>query len=312
MENRAKLESPAASRAERNIRRASRGRAAHTGVHPAIIPVDAAQLIDGFPIAERDGKARLVGGFATLGNRFRPFGPGLDVSRPFERVEIGEFQIDPLHAGFKRDELEAFGLTGEQGRWWIVAAIDCRTRLILGVILTREPKASAAVACLRMITSDKGAISDAAGAAVRWSQCGAPELLVADDRPAFKAIDFTAACNDIGVTLERTIAGRPAMRGTVERFFSTCATNLASLLWGGSFSNVIERSDHSTEVLTCLKPEDLSHVLVRRIVDIYHNTPHTGLGGLTPLQQWEKDLGDPGRLNVVAPAGPAPHRSDDA
>jgi putative transposase len=190
---------------------------------------------------------------------------------------------------FTPAELALFGLDDKKSRWWIVAAIDCRTRVILGTKLTRDQKASAAVACLRMITSDKGAISDATGAAGRWSQYGTPELLVADNGSAFKANVFTDACNDLGITLERTIAGVPAMRGTIERVFRTCATSLLPRLSGRTFSDVVERADHEAEARACLGPEDLCFALVRWIVDIYHNTPHAGLGGRTPLAQWEAD-----------------------
>jgi putative transposase len=161
-----------------------------------------------------------------------------------------------------------------------------------------------------MIVHDKGAISDAAGATTRWSQFGAPELMVADHDPAFMAIDFTDACNDIGITLERTISGVPAMQGTIERFFRTCATNLASWFSERNSSDVC--GDRPAEHRACLGPDDLSHVLVRWTVDTYHNTPHSGLGGLTPLQQWEEDLGDPARPNDIASAVPAPRRNDDA
>ncbi len=229
--------------------------------------------------------------------RSRPVGRGLDVARPLERVETDEWRIDlmtimaraGLRAVFTEDELESLGLTDEKARWWIAMSIDCRTKIILGMTLTKDPKASAAAHCLRMVVSDKGGFSDATGAATRWDQYGAPELLVADNGPAFKSVRFTDACNDLGVTLERTIAGAPSMRGTVERLFQTCATGLLPRLSGRTFSDVVERAGHPAEARACLGPEDLCFALVRWIVDVYHNTPHSGLGGRTPLRQWEAD-----------------------
>jgi putative transposase len=232
--------------------------------------------------------------------RFRPVGRGLEVARPLERVEIDEWRIDlmsilagsGLLALFTPEELVALGLDGSIARWSIVVAIDCRTRVILGMILTPDPRASAAIACLRMITSDKGEISDATGAAVRWSQFGTPELLASDNGAAFKAAEFTTACNDLGITHERTIAGAPSMRATIERFFRTCAIGLLPRLSGRTFSDVVERARHPAEARACLEPGDLCFSLVRWIVDIYHNTPHEGLGGRTPLAQWEADHRD--------------------
>ncbi len=229
--------------------------------------------------------------------RHRPVGPGLEVSRPLERVVIDECRIDlitemasaGLLALFTPEELVAFGLDDKKARWCLCAAIDCRTRVILGMRLVRNPDTSTAKNVLRMILSDKGGISDATGALTRWTQYGLPELLVADNGSAFKSIRFTDACNDLGVTLERTITGAPAMRGTIERFFGTFGSGLLSRLPGLTFSDVLTRGDHPSEARACLGPEDLCFAMVRWVTDIYHNSPHDGLGGRTPLQQWEAD-----------------------
>lgn len=75
------------------------------------------------------------------------------------------------------------------------------------------------------------------------------------------------------------------MRGMIERLFRTAIMSLFSHLSGRVFSNVFERGDHPSEERACLTTEQLGYAIVRWVVDIYHNTPHEGLGGLTPLQQ---------------------------
>lgn len=227
----------------------------------------------------------------------RPVGQGLEVSRPLERVEMDEWKIDlssilsgaGLQALFNEKERKQFGLDDKKARWHLVVAIDARTKIILGLILTKDPSGSSAVECLRMIASDKGDISDATGARLRWEQCGTPELLVTDNGAGFKSIRFTDACNDLGFTFERTLAGQPAMRARIERMFRTCAMMLLPRLKGRTFSNVIERAGQPAEADACLSPEDLCFTLVRWIVDVYHNMPHEGIGGRTPLEQWELD-----------------------
>lgn len=232
-------------------------------------------------------------------------------SRPLERVEIDEWQIDLMsimsRAGLMSlltaEELEQLGLDDSKTRWWLAVAIDCRTRVILGMILTREPRADAAIACLRMVTSDEGYISDATGATARWSQSGKPEMLVCDNGSSFRAINFTDACNDLGISMTRTIAGVPTMRGTIERVFQTCALDLLPRLKGRTISNVVRRGDHPSEARACLNPGVPCVALVRWIVDIYHNTPHEGLGGRTPLAQWEADHRDGNCPLQAAPDG---------
>ncbi len=230
--------------------------------------------------------------------RLRPVGRGLVIERPLQRVEMDEWKINlmsiihsaGLQTVFGEEFLKTVGLDDETSRWWLVAAIDCRTRIILGMKLTRDPTTSAAQNCLRMVLSDKGQWADAVGAQTPWSQCGVPELLVTDNGSAFKAHLFSSCCSAIGTTLLRTIAGVAGMRGTIERFFQTGAINLLPRLKGRTFANVLERGTYPSEKRACLDVDDLCFALVRWIVDIYHNSPHEGLGGRTPLEQWEADM----------------------
>lgn len=228
--------------------------------------------------------------------RMKPVGQGLEVSRPLERVEMDEWQIDlismmaesGLMGLFTPEEIEALGLKDGKGRWWLVVAIDCRTRVILGMQLVNNPRTTAAMECLRMVMEDKGAFADAVGAVTPWDMFGKPESLVTDNG-CFKSKIFTDCCAELGIILERTIAGHPAMRGRVERFFRTAIEGVCSRLSGRTFANALERGDHDAEERACLDTNDLCFALVRWIVDVYHNTPHEGLGGLTPLEQWRRD-----------------------
>jgi putative transposase len=222
--------------------------------------------------------------------RLKPVGKGLEVDRPLQRVESDEWQLDLLSimsiarfdAEFGPEFLETLGLDNSRARWWLVVAIDVRTRVILGMKLTRNPKASAAIECLRMATRDKGQWADAVGALSPWPYGGAMEEIFTDNGAGFKATSFTEACNDLGITLVRTIAGQPSMRGTVERFFQAASNKLMARLKGRTFASVMERAAHPSERRACLDAEDVAFALVRWVVDIYHNMPHEGLGGRTP------------------------------
>lgn len=63
-------------------------------------------------------------------------------------------------------------------------------------------------------------------------------------------------------------------------------------LVGRTFSNSIERGDYKSQGRACLDAEDVAFILVRWVVDIYHNSPHRSLGGRTPLEQWDADMED--------------------
>lgn len=237
-------------------------------------------------------------GFEKAMQKMRPVKDGVQVSRPLERVEMDEQKIDLISAMaysgllalFDEEELKRLGLLDKTKRWWVVVAIDCRTRCILGMVLTCEPRSSAALKCLRMVVSDKGEFANMVGAQAPWSIFGTPETLVTDNGSAFKSLPFTSACTDLGITAIQTIAGMPSMRGIGERVFGTVSINLMPRLSGRTFSNVSEREDYKAEKSACLSLEDVAKILVRWVVDIYHNTLHDGLKNRTPLQQWEADL----------------------
>ena len=232
--------------------------------------------------------------------KMRAVKAGLQISRPLERVEMDEWKIDILTIliksrlllFFSKQDLEELGLLNPLKRWWLVAAICCRTRVILGMVLTANPKSSAAIKCLKLVMSDKGTFADAAGALSPWSMFGTPEVLAVDNGSAFKSVAFTTACADAGIMKVATIAGVPGMRGRIESVFNTVGKSLMPRLTGQTFRNTLMRGDHPSEKRACLSLEDLAFVLVRWVVDIYHNQPHGGLGARTPLAQWEADMQD--------------------
>ncbi|MDB6180023.1 Mu transposase C-terminal domain-containing protein [Paracoccus fistulariae] len=227
---------------------------------------------------------------------FKPVGRGLSLTRPLQRVEIDEWTVDilALLAGsgvlewLSEEDREAFGLNGKAGRWTLTVAICATTRCILAMVMTPSAKATAAIQAIRMVISDKGALSTSVKAHGAWSMHGLPEEIVSDNGPAFKSRAFQTVCADLGMPALRTIAGVPEMRARIERVFRTMSINLMPELAGRSFSDVVEKGDANPADRACLDQNDLATILVRWVVDIYHNTEHDGLDGETPAQCWER------------------------
>ncbi|WP_277019709.1 Mu transposase C-terminal domain-containing protein [Paracoccus hibiscisoli] len=240
--------------------------------------------------------------------RLRQTGQGIGqgLSRPMQRVEMDETKIDLFtllnESGmidlFSEAEREVLGLVPKRGRWWITVAICATTRVILGMRLMRNPNTLSALECLQMCLNDKGGYADAAGALSPWSMHGLMELLVTDAGSAFKAADFRTACADLGIRQEIATAGVPQLRARIERVFRTLNLSLLPRLSGRTFESAVARGDHDPLRDTALNVDDLTRALVRWVVDVYHNTPHEGLGGMTPLDAWEQAMLDWG----VAPA----------
>ena len=246
-------------------------------------------------------------GEAAARKKFRPVLNGISVTRPLERVEIDEWTVDVItfmqstgmYELFTDDEKRSLGLyiEGDEhldgkkrrkktARWTLTAAICCATRCIVGMVLSRNPGAEAAVQLLQMITTNKGAWSDAVGALTPWDMHGTPELLVFDGGAAFKSQRFRMAASDLGIMWEMAMNGVPENRGTIERVFRTLATDFAPRMSGHTFTSIIQKGDANPEARAALSLDDFTFALIRWVTDIYHNTPHRGLDGETPVKAW--------------------------
>ncbi|UWQ50653.1 Mu transposase C-terminal domain-containing protein [Leisingera caerulea] len=227
---------------------------------------------------------------------YSPVGQGIDVERPLQRVEMDEQQIDLISlmadSGllnfFSDDEKAAFGLDGTQGRWWMTVALCVRTRCIIGMNLSRTPTAQSALRTAEMAMRDKGVWSDAVGALEPWEQFGMIGTLVTDCAKQFVGHDFRARMHDVGVNVLHTPAAAPWLKPYIERVFRTFSTRLMPRLSGCTFGDILRRGSSNPEEKAALTADQLCAVLVRWIVDIYHNTPHEGLDGETPRNCWHR------------------------
>lgn len=238
-------------------------------------------------------------GLESANRKFSPVGTGRsDATRPLELVIMDCWRIDLIVLLTKLGAAEHLDAATREKldnlpkeRMWLCVAICAATRCILGMRLSRTVGSEVAVSTLRMVTEDKGAWADAVGAVSPWGMCGIPERLVTDAGMEFSAGRLIAATEDLGISAARAPAGQPQLRGEMERLFGTIGAQLVQRLSGRTFSNVLERAGADAEGEAALTEEDLSHALVRYIVDIYHNSPHSALGGRTPAQEWKTLVG---------------------
>ncbi len=282
----------------------------------------AAQGLDPFDIPSRETVRRAVRsldpfavelaryGKAAARKKFRPVKNGISVTRPLERIEIDEWTVDvatllestEIYGWLTDDEKRSLGLyiKGDEkdpnykekvkktARWTLTAAMCCATRCIVGMVLSRSANSEAAVQLLQMITTNKGAWSDAVGALTPWDMHGTPELIVFDGGSAFKSLRFRMAAEDLGVMWEMAMNGVPENRGMIESVFKTFASDFAPRLSGHTFSSIMEKGDADPEKRAALTLDDFTFALLRWVTEIYHNSPHRGLGGETPVEAWRR------------------------
>ncbi len=224
--------------------------------------------------------------------KFALYEEGVTASYPMERVEIDEWCVDLITILAERGALDHLSPEElaklDRGRRWLYLAIDCATRCVVGMRLAEKPNCQDAMALLSDITRDKSDLAIAAGCKSTWHHYGGVSSLVTDLGVAFVDDAFRSAVFDAHGVVETPRGGLPRLRGRVERIFRTFGTALMPLLAGRTFSDPKERGDYPSEEMASLSDDVLMEILIRFVVDVYHNMPHRGLNGETPNNCWNR------------------------
>lgn len=234
-------------------------------------------------------------GLPAAMKRFNMVANGVDLERPLQRVEIDEWRINLMTV------IENIGLfeslTQEQQeelrarRYWACVAIDVRTRVILGMMVAPSVSATLARETLEMVVTSKKGLAEEVGALSAWDQHGTPETVVTDQGATFMSHEYRRSVIDLGCDPDAPPAGRPWLRGTIERFFRTIDQQALAPFTGRTFANIAAKGDYDPVARVSLSIEELCRALVRWVVDVYHNSPHAGLSGETPANAWKRLVG---------------------
>jgi putative transposase len=222
--------------------------------------------------------------------KFASIGQGPDAERPLQRVEMDGWEV---HLKTLLIGAGVYGrLTAKQReavdkvRMVLSVVIDCATRCILAMRLTRTEDALAGVSALAMAMSDKSALAAAAGALTTWHMGGTPGSLFVDNGYAANILRESAIHSIIHVSV--VPAALPWLRPYIERLFRTFDLQLMPLFSGRTFANVVEAEGYDSDKLASLTAEELADGFVRYAVDVYHLLPHEGLHGETPYDAWQR------------------------
>lgn len=99
---------------------------------------------------------------------------------------------------------------------------------------------------------------------------GLPRRLYVDNGSAFRSRQLELVCAKLGITLIHARAYQPQGKGKQERWFRTVRTQLLPLLTAQDLSSL----------------EALNRRLWGYVEGEYHQSPHRGLDGLTPYDNW--------------------------
>lgn len=235
-------------------------------------------------------------GKQTAKTRFRSVMGTTKVERILERLEIDHTPLNIL-VFCEKSMLPI-------GRPTLTLALDKFSRCVVGYYLTfSAPSAYSVLQCLRQSFLPKEEIlRKFPDITTPWPARGIPASIVCDNGMDLHAHALNKACLELGIQLQFCPAKRPEYKGSVERFFKTINHNLIHYLPGTVFASPDERGDYDSEKHAAISFEVLNHLVLKWIVEIYHQSPHQGIGGKTPLEKWQE--GEQ-RALIEFPAEPA-------
>jgi putative transposase len=238
-----------------------------------------------FKKAGREGKKR-----AQL--YFNIVKAGVDKGIPLQRVEADEWTVELmtiLEGTVVWDELTPEEREGLQKvRLFFSGVIDVATKCVLSFrVFVTAPNTESARTTLELTSRDKTFLAKAAGCRFPWEMKGKYRTIGIDNATWNKSNALRGTLSDAGVTDVFPPAREPYLRGTIERFFRTIAFLGLQEFSGRTFGSVIEKGrEYNDERPPSIRTDQLAKIFIRLIVDVYHNTPHSGLWGATPRQAW--------------------------
>jgi putative transposase len=221
---------------------------------------------------------------------FNPVGDGLlDVLRPYQHVEMDHWTVDLqticIWSGIWDKLSKARQKQIKKAntkRWYLGIAMCRRTHCILAMFLSRTPSVEAGLALLEMSVSSKKRFVDATGAITPWDMAGLMEWLFTDGGPAFNNGKFRTALAGLKINPDIGPGALPHLRGMVERMFRNFAQKLLEKFEGRTFSGIDVKGDYDSVARAGTTVDELCYVLVRYVVDCFHNTQQKALNWETP------------------------------
>lgn len=212
-------------------------------------------------------------------------------TRPLEIVQVDHTLLD-LQTVVDQDQRGRELKDKAVRRLWLTTAICATTRMIVGFHIGFErPSWTTVMECLRMAVLPKDSPMEGQRLSTEWPVYGIPEVVVVDNGLEFHSRSMKAAAGHLGFELRYAPVRKPHLKGVVERSLGEVARNFLAFLPGRTFRDVRARGDYPAEALAHLTLEEVREAFLLWVVDYYHNRPHGGLLGVTPLTRWKELAG---------------------
>lgn len=224
-------------------------------------------------VARREGRA-------AAEQKFRHVRKPREPQRPLEVIEIDHTRLDVFVVDRSGNEVRTV-------RPWLTVAICAATRMVVGFHISLDaPSWTSIMAALRMGVRPKDALlASDPDLKSPWPVLGVGEMVRTDNGLEFHSNSLKAAAGHLGFRILYTPRRKPHLKGRVERFLGEIARNMTAVP-GRTFRDVRERGDYKSQEKVRYTLEQVQAMFLVWVVDYYHNRPHAGLLGRTPLQVW--------------------------
>ncbi len=206
--------------------------------------------------------------------------------RPLAVVQIDHTKLDLIVV----DEVDRKPIA----RPWLTVAIDVFSRVVAGFYLSLEaPGAASTGMCVAGSILPKDNLLAKWGVTTPWPVWGKMAAIHCDNGKDFRGAMLRQACEQYGIELLFRPVRQPHYGGHIERLMGTFAGEIHTLP-GTTFTNPGERKGYDSEKHSALTLRELELWLARYIVEVYHQKPHTGLNGRTPISVYEECIAKTG------------------
>ncbi len=198
---------------------------------------------------------------------------------PLQRAEMDHTRMDMFVVD------DEYGLP--LGRPWLTVLVDDYTRCVLGLNISFEPPSRATVAkCLKHAFMPKTGLRDKYPALRNdWVPFGVPSELVLDGGAEFYSEELEQICFELNIEQHFSPRKTPWFKGKVERFQGTLNRGVSVATPGKTFEGIVDRDDYDPKLHALVTLSGLREIVVRWVVDIYHQKTHSALG-CSPVQMW--------------------------
>lgn len=183
-------------------------------------------------------------------------------------------------------------------RPYATVLIDKMTRMVMGFYLSLDPPSTMSVALAivhAMFPKDEWLAQR--GIEGEWAVWGCPGTIHADNAKEFREEALQRGALAHGFDIQWRPVKKPHYGAHIERFLGTSGTKLMELP-GTLFSGPTERGDYDSNDNACMTFRELEAAFAHWVVNIYHKTPHSGLGGLLPEQAHSDAILGDGKKSV--------------